>query len=148
MKRLAAALPRALALALAFAPAAAFAEGSAQLRAARLAAADPVQLAAFYETAFGFEELRRIDGPGFVEMILRAKGAAEGAAALVLITKPKDLSLGGLPYLVLGVADLKEGIAAAEAAGGKLLRMGPGETPNHAMVSDPEGNEIELLVSK
>lgn len=118
----------------------------ASLRASRLGAADPVKLAGFYETAFGFTLLRRIDGPTYVEMVLRAKDAPAGAASLVLMTRPRDQQVGGFPYLLLGVTDVDKAIDAAIHAGGaKLTEPKDGPGVRYAMIRDPEGNQIEVL---
>ena len=118
----------------------------ASLRAARLGASDPVRLATFYETAFGFTLLRRIDGPTYVEMVLRARDTPAGAASLVLMTRPKDQQVGGFPYLILGVTDVDKAITAAITAGGsKLMEPKDGPGVRYAMIRDPEGNQIEVL---
>jgi predicted enzyme related to lactoylglutathione lyase len=53
--------------------------------------------------------------------------------------------MGGLPYLILGVADLQRSIDATKAAGGTLFREPKTAQARYAMVKDPEGNQIELL---
>ena len=119
----------------------------AQMRAARLGASDPVKLATFYETAFGFTLLRRIDGPTYVEMVLRARDAPAGAASLILMTRPGDLPVGGFPYVILGVSDVDRAVAAAIANGGtKVSEPRDGAGVRYAMIKDPEGNQVEVLM--
>ncbi|NWG46739.1 MAG: VOC family protein [Alphaproteobacteria bacterium] len=121
---------------------------SAQLRASRLGALDPEALGAFYETAFAFTTVRRIEGKGWLELIMRAKDAPLEAASLVIITRSPDLQMGTLPYLILGVPSLEDGIAAAVAAGGSLHQPPRGEATRYAMIFDPDGNQVELIEMK
>ncbi|MDZ4762808.1 MAG: VOC family protein [Alphaproteobacteria bacterium] len=124
---------------------AALAQEPATLRASRIGAADPAKLAEFYTAAYGFQEVRRINGDGFLEVIMRAKDAPAGAASLVIITKSENLQMGGLAYVILGVTDLARSVAATEAAGGTVFRKPKAPTARYVMMKDPEGNQIELL---
>jgi len=67
----------------------------------------------------------------------------------VIATRPKDAPAGALASLILGVPNLDRAIEAVKANGGTLLRP-PNKSQeglSYAFVKDPDGNQIELLVS-
>jgi predicted enzyme related to lactoylglutathione lyase len=125
------------------------------VRAIRMAATDPEAVAGFYKRAFGMHEIRRINGQGFVEIVLNSGATADEARAsprapIVIMTRPKDLQVGAMASLLLNVADLDASIAAVQAAGGVLFRppQGGASGLRYAFVKDPEGNQVELLTAR
>lgn len=165
------------------APVAATAQGAEppsvtlMVAAASLTAPDVERAAAFYETVFGFSEIRRIDArPEFLEIVLKpgvdAKQArAATGAALILISRP-TAAVADFPNLhgwararvalvvpemapVLARTKQQGGSVVVEAtkAGGSLqseVEVHPSATGSHidAMIEDPAGNFVELLAPR
>jgi predicted enzyme related to lactoylglutathione lyase len=135
--------------------AAAAQDGGIQVRSVRVLANDPEAIASFYEKAFGMSETRRAANTAtFKEIIINSGSTVDMAkkstsTPIVIATRPKDAPAGAMASLILGVPDLDKAIASAKASGGTLLR-GPsksGEGLNYAFVKDPDGNQIELVMS-
>jgi predicted enzyme related to lactoylglutathione lyase len=125
------------------------------VRSIRVLATDPEVVATFYEKAFGMSETRRAANTAtFKEIIINSGSTVEMAknatsTPIVIATRPKDAPAGAMASLILQVPDLDKAIASAKASGGVLLR-GPsksGEDLNFAFVKDPDGNQIELVMS-
>lgn len=112
----------------------------------KLIVADVAAATAFYQQVFGFSVRRRIEGPGFFEVLLEQ---APGGFTLVLYQhrdgRPIDV---GNAYGPLGfiVADIAAEIARSLAAGARLIE-GPVEFEGLqlAFLTDPDGHEIELI---
>ncbi|MDZ4760404.1 MAG: VOC family protein [Alphaproteobacteria bacterium] len=145
----------ALALALAMTAAPALAQDSGIfVRSVRIGATDVEAVAKFYEKAFGMHEVRRLVFPALTEIIVNSGATKEDAAKnphapIVVMTRPKDLQVGVMAAVILNVSDMEKAIASVEAAGGTLFRK-PAKLANgteYAFVKDPEGNQVELLVS-
>jgi len=132
-----------------------FAQGTGiEVRSIRVLAVDVEALARFYETAFGMSETRRpVDTATFKEIVINTGASSELARAahstpIVIATKrDRTAPPPSMAALILEVPDMDAAIAAVVAEGGK------GGTPNtsgeglvYAMVADPEGNPIELLL--
>ena len=130
-------------------------ERGIHVRSIRVLATDPEAVAAFYEKAFGMSETRRAANTAtFKEIVINFGSTVEMAkkstsTPLVIATRPKDAPAGAMASLILQVPDLEKAIESAKASGGALLR-GPsksGEDLNYAFVRDPDGNQIELVMS-
>jgi uncharacterized glyoxalase superfamily protein PhnB len=117
---------------------------------------DPTRLAAFYERAFGFELIDRLEFEGVGVVLKFRRGAArmklfapEPPATERVISEPW-YGCAGWRYaaLYLESADaLREIVAAVEANGGGVL-IAPSSHRADAVVAvvrDPEGNVWELL---
>ena len=124
------------------------------VRAIRVLASDPDALAIFYAKAFGMSETRRpMNTPTFKEIVLNTGATPEQARAatttpIVIATRPKDAPAGALAALLLEVPDLDKAIESVKASGGSLLRPIAKTTGLlYAFVKDPDGNQIELLMS-
>jgi predicted enzyme related to lactoylglutathione lyase len=67
----------------------------------------------------------------------------------VIATRPKDAPAGAMAALILEVPNLDKAIESAKANGGTLMRPAAksGEGLNYAFVKDPDGNQIELLMT-
>jgi len=130
-------------------------ESGIYVRSIRVLATDPEAIATFYEKAFGMSETRRAANTAtFKEIIINSGSTVDVAkkstsAPIVIATRPKDAPAGAMASLILEVPNLEKAIESAKANGGVLLR-GPsksGESLTYAFVKDPDGNQIELVMS-
>ena len=130
-------------------------ESGVSVRSIRVLVNDPEVAAKFYEKAFGMSETRRpVDTPTFKEIVINsgstaAKAKAAKSTPIVIATKrAKDAPVPSMAALILDVPDMDKAIAAVVAAGGAggtAAKSGEGLT--YAMVKDPDGNPIELLLA-
>lgn len=131
-------------------------EAGVTVRSIRVLVADPEKAATFYEKAFGMSETRRpANTETFKEIVINSGSTAEKAKAakstpIVLATRRnKDEKPLSMPALILEVPDMDKAIAAVVANGGKGGKANKsGEGLTYAMVADPEGNPIELLLKQ
>lgn len=131
-------------------------ETGIQVRSIRVLATDVEKLAVFYETAFGMSETRRpVDTATFKEIVINSGATAELAKAskatpIVIATRGKDMPAGAMAALILGVPDMDKAIERATKAGAKLMRpvAKSGEGLSYAFLTDPDGNQIELLLTQ
>lgn len=130
-------------------------ESGIRVRSIRVLATDPEAIATFYEKAFGMSETGRpADTATFKEIVINSGSTAEKAkmattTAIVIATRPKDAPAGAMASLILGVPDLDSAIASTKANGGSLMRP-PSKSAaglSYAFVKDPDGNQIELLLT-
>jgi len=130
-------------------------ESDIRVRSIRVLATDPESIAKFYEKAFDMSETRRpADTTTFKEIVINSGSTADKAkmvtaTPIVIATRPKDAPAGAMASLILGVPDLDKAIASVKANGGTLMRppSKSGEGLNYAFVKDPDGNQIELLMT-
>ena len=132
-------------------------ESGIQVRAVRVLANDPESLAVFYEKAFGMSEIRRpLNSPTRKEIVVNSGSTVELAkkatgAPIVILTRPKDNPAGALASLILQVPDINKAIESVTRNGGSVLRppqaSSSGNGNSFAFVKDPDGNQIELLMS-
>jgi predicted enzyme related to lactoylglutathione lyase len=130
-------------------------ESGIRVRSVRVLAADPEAVATFYEKAFGMAETRRAaNSATFKEIIINSGATSEIAkkattTPIVIATRPKDAPAGAMASLILQVPDLDKAIETAKAAGATLLRA-PGKTEglSFAFLKDPDGNQIELVMTQ
>lgn len=129
-------------------------ESGIRVRSVRVLATDPEAIATFYMKAFGMSETRRVgDTPAFKEIIINSGKTPELAkkattTAIVIATRPKDAPAGAMASLILEVPDLDKAIEAAKAAGGTVMRPpGKSGTLMFAFLKDPDGNQVELVMS-
>ena len=131
--------------------------GSAQadvtLNSIRVAAADTVALAKFYQSAFGMHEVNRIDVPGGPEIFVNFGATADQAKAnkglpIVIMHRDSDAVKDPIAHVILNVTDMNLTVAAIKAAGGSL-DGDPRPFRNTGIVIgiavDPAGNRIELI---
>jgi predicted enzyme related to lactoylglutathione lyase len=90
----------------------------------------------------------------FKEIIINSgttpeKAKASTAAPIVIATRPKDAPAGAMASLILEVPNLDKAIESAKASGGTLMRppAKSGEGLNYVFVKDPDGNQIELVMT-
>jgi predicted enzyme related to lactoylglutathione lyase len=130
-------------------------ESGILVRSVRVLATDPEAIAKFYEMAFGMSETRRpADTATFKEIVINSGSTADKAriattTPIVIASRPKDATAGAMASLILGVPDLDKAIASVKANGGTLMRppSKSGEGLSYAFVKDPDGNQIELLLT-
>ena len=131
-------------------------ENGIHVRSIRVLAADVEAAAMFYTKAFGMSETRRpVETPTFTEIVINSGATPELArratsTAIVIATRAEGAPVaGGMAALILQVPDLDAVIAAVKANGGTLMR--PVSTFGNlrvAFVEDPDGNQVELIMTK
>ena len=123
------------------------------LNSVRVAAKDTVALAKFYESAFGMQEVNRIDVPGGPEVFVNFGATAEAAKAnksepIVLMHRDSDDLKDPIAHVIFNVTDMTATVAAIKAAGGSMAGD-PRPFRNTGMMIgiaiDPAGNRIELI---
>jgi predicted enzyme related to lactoylglutathione lyase len=126
-----------------------------RVRSVRVLANDPEAIATFYEKAFGMSEVRRpANSATFKEIAINSGSTVEKArmatsAPIVIATRPKDAPAGAMASLILQVPDLDKALDSAKAAGASVLRPPnkSAEGNSFAFVKDPDGKQIELVMS-
>ncbi len=140
-----------LALAIGLVPDAALAQVT--LNSVRIGAADTIATATFYETAFGMQEVNRIDAPGGPEIFVNFGATTDAAKAnkglpIVIMHRASDAAKDPIAHVILNVANMNATAAAIKAAGGSL-DGDPRPFRNTGIVIgialDPAGNRIELI---
>ena len=125
------------------------------LAAARIGAVDVAGTAKFYQSAFGMQEIMRLDAPGIKEIMLNFGDTVEAAKAntnpwIVIMGRDTD-DVKEVPHIVLYVSDMKATVAAVKAAGGKIT-IEPSAFGDQGMIvgfaSDPAGNSMEMIQQK
>lgn len=123
------------------------------LDAGRVGGTDVAALAKFYESAFGLKEVRRLQFPGVLEIMLNFGDSVEAAKAnsnamIVIMHRANNDVKDPVPHLIFNVTDIDATVAAITAAGGKVLskpRKFPGTGDVIGMALDPDGNRLELI---
>ena len=129
------------------------AQAGVTLNATRVGAADVAALEKFYETAFGMQEVQRIQMPNSLEVMLNfgdsvAAAKANPGAQIVILHRESDDPKDTMAHVIFNVTDIHATAAAITAAGGKMERApfvfgNTGITIGLAV--DPAGNHIEML---
>lgn len=132
----------------------ALAQGNAQVWGVRVLATDVEAVATFYKNTFGMSEtLRPVNSATTKEIVLNFGATPEIAkqattTPIVIYTRPRTAPAGAMASLILRVPDLEKAIEAVKANGGTATRA-PGSNAianvRFAFVTDPDGNQIELL---
>jgi predicted enzyme related to lactoylglutathione lyase len=119
----------------------------------RVAAKDTVALAKFYQSAFGMQEVNRIENRGATEVFVNFGATVEAAKAnknplMVLFHRDSDDVKDPIPHVIFHVKDMAATVAAVKAAGG-MMAGDPRPFGNTGIVIgfaiDPAGNRIELI---
>ncbi|HEY7190705.1 MAG TPA: VOC family protein [Vicinamibacterales bacterium] len=119
----------------------------------RIAAADTVALAKFYQAAFGMFEVNRIDVPGGPEIFVNFGATADAAKAnkglpVVIMHRDSDAVKDPIAHVIFNVTDMNATVAAIKAAGG-TMQSDPRPFRNTGVVIgiaiDPAGNHIEMI---
>jgi predicted enzyme related to lactoylglutathione lyase len=123
------------------------------LNSVRIAAKDTVALAKFYQTAFGMQEVNRIDAPGGPEIFVNFGATVDAAKAnksepIVVMHRDSDDVKDPIAHVILNVKDMTATVAAIKAAGGSMAGD-PRPFGNTGIVIgiaiDPAGNRVELI---
>jgi len=123
------------------------------LNSVRLGAANTVTLAKFYQSAFGMQEVNRLDTQSGPEIFLNFGATVDAAKAnqnlrVVLMHRESDTTKDPIPHLILTVTDMAATVAALKAAGGSMDSE-PRPFGNTGTVigiaTDPAGNRVELI---
>jgi len=126
------------------------------LNSVRIAAADTVALAKFYQAAFGMQEVNRIDVPGGPEIFVNFGATADSAKAnkglpVVIMHRDSDATKDPIAHVIFNVTNMGATVAAIKAAGGSVDGE-PRPFRNTGIVigiaTDPAGNRIELIQPK
>ena len=129
------------------------AHGQVTLNSVRVGAKDTVALAKFYQTAFGMQEVNRINGQGGPEIFVNFGATVDVAKAnkaepVVLMHRDSDDLKDPIPHIIFNVKDMTATVAAIKAAGGSMTGD-PRPFGNTGIVIgiaiDPAGNRIELI---
>jgi len=123
------------------------------LNSVRVGAKDTVALAKFYQTAFGMQEVNRINAAGGPEIFVNFGATIDAAKAnkgepIVLMHRDSDDLKDPIPHIIFNVKDMKATVAAIKGAGGSM----DGEPRPYGttgivigMAFDPAGNRLELI---
>ena len=123
------------------------------LNSVRIGAKDTVGLAKFYQTAFGMQEVNRIDAPGGAEIFVNFGASIDAAKAnksepIVIMHRDSDDLKDPIAHVILNVKDMAATVAAIKAAGGSMTGD-PRPYGNTGIVIDiaidPAGNRIEMI---
>ena len=123
------------------------------LNSVRIAAKDTVAVAKFYQTAFGMQEVNRIDAPGGPEIFVNFGTTTEAAKAnkaepIVIMHRDSDDFKDPIAHVIFNVKDMTATVAAIKAAGGSMAGD-PRPFRNTGVVIgiaiDPAGNRLELI---
>ena len=118
----------------------------------KLVVGDLAGLETFYCTALGMKVTARIDvnedSWSLEEVILSVAGNVDGPSLNLVHYRDRPAPPIGEAVIGLNVSDLDAVIADVVAAGGTVT-VQPVDVPEHkvriALVSDPEGHQVELL---
>jgi predicted enzyme related to lactoylglutathione lyase len=123
------------------------------LNSVRIAAANTVALARFYQSAFGMQEVNRIEVPAGPEIFLNFGATVEAAKAsrslpIVIMHRDSDATKDPIAHVILNVTDMAATVAAVKAAGG-TTDGDPRPFRNTGTIIgiavDPAGNRVELI---
>jgi len=132
-------------------PGAAFAQVT--LNSVRIGAVDTGALAKFYQTAFGMQEVNRIEVGSAPEIFVNFGATTDAAKAnkgmpIVIMHRDSDATKDPIAHVILNVTNMSATVAALKAAGGSMDGE-PRPFRNTGIVigiaTDPAGNRIELI---
>jgi predicted enzyme related to lactoylglutathione lyase len=119
----------------------------------RIGAKDTAALAKFYQSAFGMQEVNRINAPTGPEIFVNFGATVEAAKAnksepIVIMHRDSDDVKDPIAHVILDVKDMPSTVAAIKAAGGSMAgEPRPfGKTGiTIGIAIDPAGNRLELI---
>jgi predicted enzyme related to lactoylglutathione lyase len=124
------------------------------LNGVRVTGKDPVALAKFYMSAFGMQEVQRIEQAqeymlnfGATPAAAQANRTRIGGGDIVVMKAAADDIKDTTAHVVLNVTDMDATVKALKAAGGRMERepFVYGGSVKIGMAIDPAGNHIELI---
>jgi predicted enzyme related to lactoylglutathione lyase len=119
----------------------------------RIGAKDSVALAKFYQTAFGMQEVNRINVPAGPEVFVNFGATVDAAKAnksepIVIMHRDSDDLKDPIAHVILDVKNMAATVASIKAAGGSMAGD-PRPFGNTGLVIgiaiDPAGNRLELI---
>jgi predicted enzyme related to lactoylglutathione lyase len=123
------------------------------LNSVRIAAKDTVALAKFYQSAFGMQEVNRINAAGGPEIFVNFGATVDAAKAnksqpIVIMHRDADGLKDPIAHVIFNVKDMTATVAAIKAAGG-TMDGNPSPYGTTGIVIgiavDPAGNRLELI---
>ena len=123
------------------------------LNSVRIGAKDTVAVAKFYQTAFGMQEVNRINAPGGPEIFVNFGATVDAAKAnksepVVIMHRDSDDQKDPIAHVIFNVKDMAATVSAIKAAGGSMAGD-PRPFGKTGIVigiaTDPAGNRIELI---
>jgi len=123
------------------------------LNSVRVGAVNTEALARFYQSAFGMQEVNRLETPGGPEIFVNFGATVDAAKAnkglpIVIMHRDSDAAKDPIAHVILNVTDMNATVAAIKAAGG-TMDGDPRPFRNTGVVIgiavDPAGNRIELI---
>ena len=123
------------------------------LNSVRIGAKDSVALAAFYQAAFGMQEVNRINVPGGPEVFVNFGATVESAKAnksepIVIMHRDSDDIKDPIAHVILNVKNMAATVASIKTAGGSMAGD-PRPFGNTGVLIgiaiDPAGNRIEMI---
>lgn len=123
------------------------------LNAARIGAEDVAALAEFYQSAFGLQEVNRLEFPGMLEIMMNFGDSVDAARAnnnaqVVIMHRASNDIEDPVPHVIFNVTDIAATAAAIKAAGGSMEGEPRAFGNTGIMIGfgvDPAGNRIELI---
>jgi predicted enzyme related to lactoylglutathione lyase len=123
------------------------------LNSVRVGAQDTGALAKFYESAFGMQEVNRINVPGGAEIFVNFGATTDAAKAnksepIVITHRDSDDLKDSIAHVILNVKDMAATVAAVKAAGGSMAGDPRAFGNTGIMIGiavDPVGNRIEMI---
>src|SRR6516225_9256397 len=129
------------------------AHAQVSLNSVRVGAKDTAALAKFYQTAFGMQEVNRINAPGGAEIFLNFGATVDAAKAnksepIVIMHRDNDDLKDPIAHVIFNVKDMTATVAAIKAAGGSMAGDARPFRNTGIVIGiaiDPAGNRIELI---
>jgi predicted enzyme related to lactoylglutathione lyase len=123
------------------------------LNSVRVGAGDTVALAKFYQTAFGMQEVNRLNTPTGPELFLNFGATVDAAKAnksapIVIMHRDSGAATDPIAHVILNVTDMGATAAAVKAAGGSMAgdpRPFGSSGVIIGIAIDPAGNRVELI---
>jgi predicted enzyme related to lactoylglutathione lyase len=129
------------------------ADADVTLNSVRVGAVNVVASAKFYQSAFGLQEVNRLETPGGPEIFLNFGATVDAAKAnknlrIVIMHRDSDAIRDPIAHVILNVTDMAATAAAVKAAGGSM-DGDPRPFGNSGVIIgiavDPAGNRLELI---
>ena len=129
------------------------AQAEVTLNSVRIAAADTVALAKFYQSAFAMQEVNRIAVAAGPEIFVNFGATVDAAKAnrsqpIVIMHRDSDATKDPIAHVIFNVTDMNATVKAIKAAGGTMDREPFQFGTTGVMIGiavDPAGNRIELI---
>ena len=123
------------------------------LNSVRIGAKDSIELAKFYQAAFGMYEVNRIDAQGGPEIFVNFGATIENAKAnkgepIVIMHRDSDNIKDLVAHVILNVKNMAATVASIKTAGGSMAGDPRPFGKTGVMIGiaiDPAGNRIELI---